>query len=217
MVQFRIRGRVAHAPPERRTAAVAEQAGAKPITKSTYSLPSTSQILDPSERVVVIGYTISFQSCLKPARSVDRQAAAILCREPLGFSGTARISGDPGFQSAALLRSQCHARRTVQRLKGPMRFHFGRHWHRKRGRAGERGAGAAAGCRPVVAATDSSVAVAAATIVRAPGLRILPAWAQQCAIGTEAGAGAKASGGKLESRCEAIASSELSSSINCGK
>jgi hypothetical protein len=38
-----------------------------PITKSTYSLPSTSQTLEPSDRVVTMGYTISFQSCLKPA------------------------------------------------------------------------------------------------------------------------------------------------------
>ena len=37
------------------------------MTKSMYSLPSTSHTFDPSERVVTMGYTISFQACLKPA------------------------------------------------------------------------------------------------------------------------------------------------------
>src|SRR2546425_1148311 len=45
----------------------------KPITKSTYSFASTSQIFDPSDRVVAMGYTISFQICLNPA--TDRGSA----------------------------------------------------------------------------------------------------------------------------------------------
>ena len=58
----------------------------KPLTRSTYSLPSTSQSFEPDERSATIGYTISFQIGRKPAteRGSARRArcAAVSCFEP---------------------------------------------------------------------------------------------------------------------------------------
>src|SRR5579863_10121656 len=56
-----------------------------------YSLPSTSHTFDPLERVVTIGYTISFQSCLKPEAESGSARTGRFCAASLFDCAVRRV------------------------------------------------------------------------------------------------------------------------------